>query len=75
MHKHLNSTNRFIRLPEVLTITGLKRSTLYNQLNAGLFPKPKRLGSSRCVAWSLSEIQNWIDAQPSVATVAEEDLV
>jgi prophage regulatory protein len=50
---------RLVRLPEVLHRTGLSRSTVYRRVELGQFPKPYPL-SSRIVAWSEVEIDQWI---------------
>ncbi|CEO42013.1 AlpA family transcriptional regulator [Photobacterium kishitanii] len=50
---------RFIRLKEVMHITGLGRSSIYNYMGEGRFPKTVSLGG-RAVAWVESEIQDWI---------------
>lgn len=47
---------RLIRLPEVLTKTGLSRSRLYAD---GSFPKRVPLGQ-RGVAWVEAEVEEWI---------------
>lgn len=47
---------RLLRLPEVLTRTGLSRSTLYADLS---FPKSVKVGQ-RAVAWAEDEIDAWI---------------
>ena len=53
-----------IRLPEVLRITGLSRTTLYRKRDAGEFPKPVILAdhgnSNAAIAFVLSEVKNWI---------------
>ena len=46
---------KLLRLPEVESLTGYKRSTIYLRVSAGLFPRQIRLGA-RAVAWSGSEI-------------------
>ncbi len=55
--------SRLLRLPAVLKITGLKKSTVYASAKAGTFPKPVRLGS-RAVAWRADELKRWIDELP-----------
>jgi prophage regulatory protein len=45
---------RLIRLRDVLALTGLRRSTLYARIGAGLFPQPVHLGP-RAVGWVESE--------------------
>ena len=58
--------DRLIRLAEVETLTGLKKSSLYGLTRAGKFVKPIRL-SSRCTAWSLNSVQAWIQARVNEA--------
>lgn len=56
----------FIRVAEVLRITGLGRSTLYEKMLANEFPKQVNLGG-RSVAWVKSEVQAWAKARISAA--------
>jgi len=53
-------TNKILRLPQVLDIVGLSRSTIYAKIKAGEFPPQIRL-SKRSSGWIHSEIQSWID--------------
>ena len=53
---------RFLRLPEVAARTGLGRSTLYAQIQAGTFPQSCKLGP-RAVGWIESEVSEWIAAR------------
>lgn len=53
---------RIIRLSEVLSNTGLARSTVYKYVADGSFPKPVSLGD-RAVGWVESEVQDWILAR------------
>ncbi|WP_318276867.1 helix-turn-helix transcriptional regulator [Sphingobium yanoikuyae] len=50
--------SRFLRLPEVLRRTGLKRSTLYNKIAADSFPPQVKI-SNNCTAWREEEIEQW----------------
>ncbi|WP_226906473.1 MULTISPECIES: helix-turn-helix transcriptional regulator [Serratia] len=50
---------RLIRLPDVMMITGLKRSTVYNKMKSGEFPKSVSIGE-RSIAWVESEINSWV---------------
>ena len=55
------STNEdvsFLRLPEVKSVTGLSKSSLYALIRANSFPAPIQLGP-RTVAWVRSEIKQW----------------
>jgi prophage regulatory protein len=46
------------RLPVVLKMTGLGRSTIYRWIAEGSFPPPVRLGP-RAVAWRWSDLDRW----------------
>ena len=46
---------RFERLGTVLSRLGVSRSTLYERIAAGKFPKPVQLGSTHRVGWLQSE--------------------
>ncbi len=48
-----------LRLPVVMRITGLARSTIYRLVSQNQFPVPIKL-SARAVAWLHSEIEGWI---------------
>jgi prophage regulatory protein len=50
---------RFLRLPEVKARTALSRSTIYEKIGRGKFPRPRQLGA-RMVAWYQSDIDAWI---------------
>ncbi|PXW85021.1 AlpA family transcriptional regulator [Nitrosomonas sp. Nm84] len=50
-----NNKSKLIRLKEVIEISGLKRSTIYNYITKGIFPSQIKLGE-RCVAWVENEI-------------------
>lgn len=51
---------KLLRLPEVLLISRLSKSSVYVYMNAGTFPKSISLGE-RSVAWVESEVLQWID--------------
>lgn len=57
-----------IRLPALLKLTGLSKSTVYARLQEGSryydpsFPKPVKLSTNgRIVAWILPEVEKWIE--------------
>ena len=54
-----DSAPRIIRLPAVLQVTGLSRSTLYELDKAGKFPTKVQL-STRAVGWVQDEVDSWI---------------
>ncbi|WP_434144104.1 AlpA family transcriptional regulator [Photobacterium leiognathi] len=59
---------RLIRLKEVMSLTGLGRSSIYKFMEESRFPKSVSLGD-RAVAWVESEIEDWI-----VEKIAERDI-
>jgi prophage regulatory protein len=48
-----------LRRPDVERATGLTRSSIYERMATGTFPKPIRLGEGRAVGWLQSEIIAW----------------
>ena len=50
---------RLIRLREVMSRTELGRTSIYNFMNAGTFPKSVQLGE-RAVAWVDEDIDAWV---------------
>lgn len=57
------SVDQKIRLPEVIRLTGLARSSIYRLEQQQLFPTRVRL-SVRAVGWNLSEVTAWLEARP-----------
>lgn len=53
---------RIILLKEVMSSTGLGRSTIYKLIGSGEFPRPVPI-VGRSVGWVESEIQGWILAR------------
>jgi prophage regulatory protein len=51
-------TDTFLRCTAVVAVTGIPRSTLYELIKRGLFPRPIKL-SERMAAWSSNEISDW----------------
>ena len=60
--------DRLIRLPDVEGATGCKKSTIYELMKAGRFPKPVRL-SARHVAWPEAAVLQWV--QDRIAEVQQ----
>ena len=46
------------RRPEVEALTGLSRSTIYELMDRGEFPRPVLIGR-RAVAWRESDLAKW----------------
>jgi len=55
-------TTRFLRLPELMQTVGLSRSTIYEKVADGQFPKPIPL-SGRAVGWLSDDVSEWIATQ------------
>ena len=51
---------RLLRLKEVISQTGLARSTIYDLMGRGEFPKSFKI-TERSTAWLESDIQEWIE--------------
>lgn len=56
----------FLRMPTVIRLTGLGRSTIYRLIAQQKFPGPVRVGT-RAVAWRRSDLDRWSEARPPVA--------
>jgi prophage regulatory protein len=65
MSAQINQPIRFIRLPELLKLVSMGRSTLYDKLDEkskrydSTFPKPVKDG--RRTMWIEHEVQAWIE--------------
>jgi len=55
---------KFLRIRQVMQLTGLSRMTIYRLELAGRFPKRRRL-SENSVAWLESDIEAWADSLPT----------
>ena len=58
----MENTTRLLRRRQVEALTGLRRSTIYDKMTCGQFPRPVRLGA-RAVAWVASEVEAWVQAR------------
>jgi prophage regulatory protein len=56
----MESSDCVLRLPEVLRMIGLSRSTLYAMVAAGSFPASIQLGP-RARGWLRSSVLGWLD--------------
>ena len=57
---------RFLRIQDVMSLTGLGRSTIYKFMaDETDFPKSVPLGG-RAVAWVESEIEEWMESRLSM---------
>ena len=53
---------RFLRLAEVLEMTGMGKTFIYDRMQDGTFPKQIQLGS-RSVVWNEQEVIKWMEDQ------------
>ena len=65
---------RLIKLKEVMSYTGLGRSSIYKFMAEGHFPKSIALGA-RAVAWESSEIEEWVLDKIESRNKANNELV
>jgi prophage regulatory protein len=54
---------KFLRVRQVIQLTGLSRMTIYRLELAGEFPKRRRL-SKNSVAWLDTDIDEWAQSRP-----------
>ncbi len=53
--------DKIYRKKQVLAITGISNTTLYEMIARKTFPAPISLGSPRSVGWLDSELRQWQD--------------
>ncbi len=58
----MQPSNRFIRMPELMKILGVSRSSVWNYCKSGNFPQPHKI-SPRLVGWLESDVQSWIETR------------
>ncbi|MCB1608191.1 MAG: AlpA family phage regulatory protein [Xanthomonadales bacterium] len=63
----LKEVERILRITDVTRATGLSRSTIYNEIAMGRFPRAVQL-STRTVGWRISAVQEWIESREQAAT-------
>lgn len=56
---------RILRLADVLAATGLSRTSLYDAVRDGSFPKARQL-TKVAVGWRSDEVEAWICSRPQV---------
>lgn len=64
-HLHTSSAPALLRMPEVIRRTGLRRSSIYDAMKRGDFPRPVQL-TSTARAWHSEEIDAWIAQRRAV---------
>lgn len=53
---------RYLRMAKVVSKTGVSRSTIYELMAKGEFPRARRL-TSRTVGWDDSEVEDWMTSR------------
>jgi len=66
----LEPEQRLIRWPGILRMVPLSRSTIKREIEAGRFPRPRRV-SKRLYAWNEAEVRAWIESAGTAAPGAE----
>lgn len=59
------SLKRILRRKELEELVGLSRSTIYEMMSLGTFPRPIRLGK-RAVGWKRESIEEWLQGRSTV---------
>lgn len=60
---------KLLRRSEVERRYSLSRSTIYDMMSKGRFPRPIRLGN-RSVRWRLSDLEAWLSSLPVRLSIA-----
>lgn len=58
--------DKHLRRPAVQEITGLSRSTIYDLMSRGEFPRPIKL-TGKAVGWPESAIAEWLKSRSTTA--------
>jgi predicted DNA-binding transcriptional regulator AlpA len=69
---HLNRQNWIARLPDVIEMTGLARSTILKLVKSGQFPQPLQL-SPRTVGWRVAAVEKWLADRPTAGTATSQE--
>ena len=57
---------QLLRLPAVLQVTGLARSTVYRMVADHTFPAPVRL-AKRAIGWRHDDVRQWTIERPTAS--------
>jgi prophage regulatory protein len=71
---NLIDDDSYLRLPEVMTRTGLSESTIYRLVRSGEFPSPRKLGAN-AVGWKVSAYREWSQSRPDAREQQVAELV
>lgn len=59
----VQQTRRILRFPALKAATGLGRTTIYELMKEGRFPKSRRIAGAHAVGWDSLEVEAWITEQ------------
>lgn len=62
----MSNAIRMLRLEEVMSMTGLSRSSIYAMAKQGSFPKQIQIGP-RAVRWNSQTVEAWLTAKMEAA--------
>ena len=69
----MKKNNRFLKLKQVMSITGIGRSTIYFWMKQSLFPASIKLGE-RSIGWLEADIEGWMDERISESSNPKKDV-
>jgi len=72
MSGQLRGTGAILRRSQVEQQVGLKRSTIYQRMQEGTFPRPIRLGE-RAVGWRASDIELFLENPAGYRASSSDD--
>lgn len=55
---------QILRLPDVMRFTGLRRTSIYQMMADGIFPRSVKLGP-RSTGWRVGDLRTWLQARNS----------
>lgn len=60
-------SDRMLTRKAVVEATGRSATSLWRDVNAGIFPAPRQIGPKR-IGWLASEVEAWLKSRPVVRT-------
>jgi len=54
-----------LRLPDVMRSIGLRRTTIYDMMAKGNFPRPVSL-SARAIGWRVANVRDWLQQRKTL---------
>ncbi|QNP60059.1 AlpA family phage regulatory protein [Paenacidovorax monticola] len=64
------SLTGFLRMPQVLALVPVSRSTLWRHVASGAFPAPVKLFFG-VTAWRVDDVRHWIEAQGGASSASQ----